>query len=62
MTKKPKADKLIDAIEASVLKALRNGEGKELNDAIANGIKLAALKHRIAGNEDDGDYFGGDAS
>lgn len=48
----------MDAIEDSVLKALRNGEGKELNDAISNGIKLAALKHRISAGEDDGDYFG----
>jgi hypothetical protein len=56
-TKSPKGDKLLEALEDAVLAALHS-EGKDRNDAIANGIKLAAIKHRIAGNEDDGDYFG----
>ena len=48
------------ALEEAVLLAIR-GEGKERTDAISNGIKLLAIKHRIAGNEDDGDYFGEDS-
>ena len=57
-TVRRKADKLMAALEEAVLLAIR-GEGKERTDAIANGIKLLAIKHRITGNEDDGDYFGG---
>jgi hypothetical protein len=65
VTKTPrrKSDKLLDALEAAVLLGLKSSEtGKERNDNVANGIKLLAIKHRIAGNEDDGDYFGGDES
>jgi hypothetical protein len=58
-TKRPKLDKLLIALEAAVLSGLSAAEtGKELNDTINAGIKLAAIKHRIAGNEDDGDFFG----
>jgi hypothetical protein len=49
------------ALEEAILDQLKRTEGKERNDSIANGIKLAAIKHRIAGNEDDGDYFGGES-
>jgi hypothetical protein len=56
-TKAPKADKLLLALEEAVLAAL-HGEGKDRNDAINAGIKLAAIKHRIIAGDDDGDFFG----
>jgi hypothetical protein len=65
MTKTPrrKSDKLLAALEAAVLLGLKTSEtGKERNDNVANGIKLLAIKHRITGTEDDGDYFGGGES
>lgn len=59
-TKARKGDKLLEALEQAVLLGLKASEtGKERNDNVANGIKLLAIKHRITGNEDEGDYFGG---
>lgn len=60
-TKVPKGDTLVEELEKAVLDQLRKTEGKERNDAIAHGIKLAAVKHRIARNEDDGDFFGSES-
>ena len=59
-TKRPKGDTLVTELEKAVLDQLRKTEGKERNDAINAGIKLAAIKHRIEGQEDEGNFFGGD--
>ena len=58
MTKKSQDDKLIVALEKAVLESIKEMQGKDRSDAIANGIKLAAIKFRISGPDDDGDYFG----
>ena len=62
MTKRPKSDKLLDAMERAVLKILANPKAttKDRIDAIAHGSKLAAIKHKITGPDDDGEYFGGE--
>lgn len=53
-----KQSDLLEALEQAILQALRDTEGKERNDAVSNGIKLLAIKHRIRGGTDDADYFG----
>lgn len=50
------SSELLEALEESILEALRHSEGKERNDAIANGIKLLAIKNRLRGG-DESDYF-----
>lgn len=48
---------LLEALEESILEALKHSEGKDRNDAINAGIKLLAIKHRIRGGDSDADYF-----
>jgi hypothetical protein len=63
MTKaaKPAADAFIEQLEAAITKTLKNPKAtaKDKNQAIANGIKLAMIKHRISPDEGDGEFFGG---
>jgi hypothetical protein len=61
MTKaaKPKADPLSDALERSIRAILSNPKAtaKAKSDAIANGIKLVQIRHRIS-PESQEDFFG----
>jgi len=63
MTKasKPVGDVFITEIEAAIMKTLkdRKTSAKDRNAAIANGIKLAMIKHRINPDDDQGEFFSG---
>jgi translation elongation factor EF-1beta len=63
MTKatKPAGDVFIEQLEKAISKILTNPKttAKDRNQAIANGIKLAHIKHRIS-PDDDGSFFGGE--
>ncbi len=62
MTKaaKPIGDAFIAQLEAAITKTLtdRKTSAKDRNAAIANGIKLAHIKHRINPDDGDGEFFG----
>lgn len=60
--KRPSTDPFLDVLEGAVGAILKNPKATRLekNDAIANGIKLAAIRHKIDGGADDGDFFGGE--
>lgn len=51
---------LLVVLEKSVREALKDASltGAEKNAAATLGLRIAALKHRIAGPPDDGDFFG----
>jgi hypothetical protein len=59
MVAKPKGDSLMEALEAAVRRILSNPKAskKEKNDAIANGIKLAQIKHRLSPDATE-EFFG----
>ena len=63
MTKAPKpaADLFLDTLEKAIVKQLQSVKtsGKDRNQAIANGIKLAQIRHRINPDDDTGEFFGG---
>ena len=60
MTTQPKEDALILQLEKAITDQLKNKRttAKDRNAAIANGIKLAQIKHRIS-PEDEESFFGG---
>lgn len=52
-------DKFLDDMQAAVLKILKNPKRKsEHLSAINAGVKLAAIKHRISGGDDEKGFFG----
>ena len=57
---KPAADAFIAEIEAAIMRTLKDRKtpAKDRNAAIANGIKLAMIKHRINPDDDSGEFFG----
>ena len=62
MTKaaKPAADVFLDTLEKAIVKQLKSikTSGKDRNQAIANGIKLAMIRARINPDGDSGEFFG----
>ena len=60
VTAQPKDDPLIAQLEKSITDTLKNKKtnARDRNAAIANGIKLAQIKHRL-GDDLEGEFFGG---
>ena len=56
-------DKFLHELKAAVRKALKDPDAtpRDKNAAIANGIKLAMIEHKIA-PPDEGSYFDGSAN
>jgi len=52
-------DKFLDDLEAAVRAIIRNKKASKADQlsAIGHGVKLAAIRHRIAGGEDKGGFF-----
>ena len=59
MEKKPSGDGLVNRLEQAIIDMLDDQEAsREIkNVAIANGIKLAMIQHRLESSDVD-DYFG----
>lgn len=58
---RPLGDAFMDQLERSITDTLKNKKtsARDRNAAIANGIKLAQIRHRI-NPESEEDYFGGE--
>ena len=60
VTAQPKDDPLIAQLEKSITDTLKNKKtnARDRNAAIANGIKLAMIKNKLTGDDEES-YFGG---
>lgn len=60
MTAQPKDDPLIAQLEKSITDTLKNKKtnARDRNAAIANGIKLAMIKNKLTGDDEES-FFGG---
>jgi hypothetical protein len=59
-----KEDELIAALEKAVLDILNNPKSKpgERLAAVANGVRIVGIRHKIFGSDDTPDFFGGAGS
>lgn len=60
VTAQPKDDPLIAQLEKSITDTLKNKKtnARDRNAAIANGIKLAMIKNKLTGDDEES-FFGG---